>query len=119
MKIRQIKTQRDLEQVKVLAERYGLNLPSEGTVIVVENNAGEIVAFANMRGVIMIEPFVSASPQASLHLWKHIYNESRNRGVKILRCFAKERDIKLFTKLGFYRIFEKNIPMEINFYKKQ
>lgn len=108
----------DREQIEKLAEKHGLNLPGEGTVIVVENKEGEITAFTNIRTVLMIEPFISDTPFASEKLWEHIQAKAQLGGFKILRCFAQERNKSLFEKLGFYRIFEKHIPMEINFYKK-
>ena len=108
----------DSEQINKLAEKHGLSLPGEGTVIVAENSDGEITAFVNIRAVLMIEPFVSDNPFASDKLWEHIKTQTQLGGFKILRCFAQERHRSLFEKLGFYRIFEKHIPLEINFYKK-
>lgn len=115
--ITRLATAKDNEQIEKLAEKHGLNLPGEGTVIVAENKEGEITAFVNIRAVLMIEPFVSDTPFASEKLWEHIQTKTQLGGFKILRCFAQERHISLFEKLGFYRIFEKHIPMEINFYK--
>ena len=116
MEIRQA-IQKDWEQIEQLAKEQGISLPKDGTYIVAVNDNGNIRAFANMRGVIMIEPFISASPQASQKLWNHIAGVASEKGIKILRCFAKEKDVKLFTKLGFYKVFKKMIPMEINFFK--
>jgi len=115
MKVRQA-TQEDWEQIVKLANESEILLTKEGTYLVAVNDNGNVRAFANMRGVIMIEPFVSASPQASDKLWKHISTEAMQKNIKIIRCFVKENNVNLFTKLGFYKIFKKLIPMEINFY---
>jgi len=109
---------KDMGRIKQLAEKNNLSLPDEGLVVVVEAD-DKIEAFANIRAVLMIEPFVSENPIASKKLWEHIKTKTQLGGFKILRCFAQEKDKNLFGKLGFYRIFEKHIPMEINFYKSK
>lgn len=106
---------KDFAKIKELAHKHAISLPQDGSYIVVENSEGEIKAFANMRGVIMIEPFISTSPQTSRKLWNYISKTSQSRGVKILRCFTQEKNVKLLSKLGFYRAFKNLIPMEINF----
>lgn len=116
MKVRQAE-QEDFEQIESLAKEQGINLSNEGAYLVAVNENNNVRAFVNMRGVIMVEPFVSKSPQASEKLWNHIVAHATSKQINIIRCFAKEKDVKLYTKLGFYKVFKKMIPMEINFFK--
>jgi N-acetylglutamate synthase-like GNAT family acetyltransferase len=106
----------DLDQIKKLADKNGITIPNEGKLIVAETTTGAIVGFVNIRPVFMIEPFICDNPFGSRKLWEHIQRKSKEGQVKILRCFAQEKHLGLFKKLGFYRIFQKHIPLEINFY---
>lgn len=117
MTIREAK-QEDLEQILKLADKHGISIPSEGKIIVAETTTGIIAGFVNIRPVIMIEPFICDNPLGAEKLWEYIKKKSEKGGVKILRCFAQEKHLKLFKRLGFYRIFQKHISLEINFYKK-
>jgi len=115
MKIRAGK-QEDLEQLMKLAEKHNILLPGEGTIFVAETEAGKIEGFVNMRSVMMIEPFICENPLVANKIWEYIKERSEKGNIKILRCFAQKKHTKLFKRLGFYRIFAKNIPLEINFY---
>jgi hypothetical protein len=115
MKIREAVSE-DMPQLIELAEKHGLSIPKEGTIVVAESNSGKIEAFANIRFVAMLEPVVIENPLIGAKLWNYVAEESRKKGIKILRCFAQEKHVKLLKKLGFYSVFKKSRPMEINFY---
>lgn len=104
----------DYEAITELANKYKISLPSEGKIIVAENSKGKIVAFANIRPVIFIEPFIGENPLVGYQLWEYIKEKSIKGKIKIIRCFAEPKHFKLFRKLGFKRVFNKKIPMEIN-----
>ena len=106
----------DLDQIKKLAEKNGITIPDEGKLIVAETKEGTITGFVNIRPVFMIEPFICENPLGADRLWEYIQEKSQEGQIKILRCFAQEKHLSLFKKLGFYRIFQKHIPLEINFY---
>jgi N-acetylglutamate synthase-like GNAT family acetyltransferase len=106
----------DLEQIKKIADKNGITIPKEGKLIVAETKTGSIAGFVNIRPVFMIEPFICENPLGADRLWEYIQEKSKEGQVKILRCFAQEKHLRLFKKLGFYRIFKKHIPLEINFY---
>jgi len=107
----------DLDQIKKLAEKYKINLPIEGKVIVSVTNSGKIEGFIVLRNVLMIEPFICENPIMANKLWDYVKEKVESGGVKIIRCFAQPRHEKLYKKLGFYRIFKEFKSMEINFYK--
>ena len=114
--IRQAKEE-DLTQVRELAEKHKLPLPAEGNLIVAVTVSGKVEAFANIRPVFTIEPFVCENSLAGKKLWDYIENRTRKSSIKILRCFIEQKNEKLLKKLGFYRIFKKSLTMEINFYQ--
>lgn len=107
----------DQEQIEELAKKYGLDLPSEGKIVVAETDEGEIKAFVNLRSVIFVEPFVAENPMLGKKLWDYLKYKSNEGGIKIMRCFAKTENQKLYEKLGFYEIFNDMKAMEINFWK--
>lgn len=115
MKIRDYEV-KDYDTVKALVEKHKLNFPTGGKLIVAETNSGKVEAFANIRPVYMIEPLVCENPLMADKLWGHIVKKSREGNVKILRCFVQQKHIKLLKRIGFYEIFKKHIPVEINFY---
>lgn len=117
MKIREAKTE-DIQTLNEMAVKYKLDLPPDGTVIVAETNSGKIEAFAILRGVYFVEPLISENPLATKDLWDYIKEKSIKKNVRILRCFAEPKHFKLLKKIGFYQVFEKKIPMEINFYNQ-
>jgi N-acetylglutamate synthase-like GNAT family acetyltransferase len=115
MIIREAKPE-DTEELKSLAEKYKIDVPGDGKIVLAESSSGKIEAFVNIRPVFMIEPFVCENPLIGAKLWDYIARKSTIGGIKILRCYAQEKHLKLFKKLGFYRVFKKYIPMEINFF---
>lgn len=115
MRIRDAKIE-DLEQIEELAKKHDLGLPSEGKIIVAETEDGKIEGFVNLRSVVMIEPFICENPLAANKLWEYVKDKSEKGNVKIIRCFAQPKHESLFKRLGFYGIFTKEIPLEINFY---
>lgn len=110
MTIREAKIE-DMEQIETLAEKYGLSVPYDGKLIVAEDN-GVIKAFVNIRIVTMIEPFISESPTIGKKLWDYIERKIQKKQFPIIRCFTKQKNEKLFTKLGFSKVFESEITME-------
>lgn len=108
----------DYEKVKEFVERNGLAMPSEGQLIINEDETGEIKAAVNLRKVIFIEPLVSESPLHAKKLWDYVEKKIIDNGIKIIRCTAERKNIKLFKKLGFYEAFEKSILLEKNYYKE-
>lgn len=110
-------TPEDIPRINELAEKYGLSVPYDGKTVIAESNSGKIEAFVNVRPVFMIEPFVCENPLTGAKLWNYVAEKTEKGGIKILRCFAQQKHVRLFKKLGFYRIFRKAIPLEINFYK--
>lgn len=111
MKIRDYEIS-DYPRIKELADKYKINLPYEGKLIVAEDKNGEIKAFANIRLVPMIEPFISENTMIGNKLWNYIEEKTRKGGVKITRCFTESKNEGLFKRLGFYRIFNKHCFME-------
>lgn len=118
MKIRDYIPEKDYEQVKKLAEKYKLNIPKDGKIIIVENNNGEIKSFVNLRLVLYAEPFVSESPIYGKELWDYIEKKIEEKGIKIIRCFTKGKNLELFKKLGFYEAFGDQTALEKNFYSE-
>ncbi len=118
MQIRDAKEE-DLPRLQELADKYKLNLPDvgEGTIVLAESNSGKITDFLMIRGVYFLEPVVSENPLAMYQLWKYVSQKSKEHNIKIMRCFAQPKHFNLLKRIGFYRIFKKYIPMEINFYK--
>lgn len=113
MNIRESKIE-DVEQIKALCKKYGLEISREAKVIVAENNYGKITGFIAIRPVIFIEPMICENPIASVKLWKYVKDKLTDGGVGITRIFIKKKYYNLLKKLGFKRIFNKEIPMEIN-----
>ena len=106
----------DFEQVKSLAEKHGLNLPSDSKIIVAESNTGKIEGFVALRSVLMIEPMVSENPIVAVKLWNYVEEKIKKGGIKVVRCFADTKKEKTYKKVGFYRIFKKMLFLEKNYY---
>ena len=117
MTIKQIGKERNDEVIKY-AEKFGIDLPKDGTLVIAESNTGKVEGLFNIRTVFMIEPFICENPLIASKLWNFIATKSTLGGVKIMRAFVKEKNIKLLEKLGFYRVFKKHMIYEINFYEK-
>jgi hypothetical protein len=108
----------DSEKVKELAERNSLSLPAEGKIIIAEDDNGEIKSFVNVRLVTMIEPMVSENPVIGKKLFDYVEEKIKGSGIKILRCFAEEKNVNLFKKLGFYECFGDHKILEKNYYSE-
>lgn len=108
----------DYEKVKEFIERNGLTMPTEGQLIINEDDTGEIKAVVNLRKVIFIEPLVSESPLYTKKLWDYVEDNIRKNAIKIVRCVAEEKNINLFKKVGFYEPFEESKLLEKNYYKE-
>ena len=102
---------KDMEQINALAEKYGLSVPSEGKLLVAEEN-GVIKAFVNVRFVTFITPFVSENPVIGKKLWDYVDDRLRKSGIKLVQCFTKEKNVNLFEKLGFNKVFGDQAIME-------
>jgi hypothetical protein len=117
MKIRDY-IESDFEKVKELAERNGLSFPSEGKIILAEDDNGEIKSFINVRLVTFIEPMASENPVIGKKLFDYVEKKIKEKGIKIIRCFAEEKNVNLFKKLGFYECFGDHKILEKNFYSE-
>lgn len=116
MTIKKAETHEEFEQIEALAKKNNLEVPTEGTKLIAVNSKNKVTAFVNMRGVMMIEPFVGDEPNAAVKLWNHIAQQAEGNGVRIMRCFVEPKTEKILKKLGFYRVFKKHKAYEINFY---
>lgn len=105
----------DYQEIKALAEKYNINLPIEGKVIVAVDDNNKVVSFMIMRGIMMIEPFIGENSLANKHLFDKFEWLMNISDVKIVRCNIEKKNIKLLEKLGFYRVFEKHVQMEKNY----
>ncbi len=113
-----IEIQEDRTGLEELASKYGLNLPTDGICITAKDEQGNIKGFVNLRAVLMVEPVVvENNPLITIKLWNFIKQELIKNNITILRGFAKKEHVNFYKKLGFYKIFEDNIPMETNFYQ--
>lgn len=101
----------DTEQVKALCEKYKINMPTEGKIIVVEEN-GIIKSFVCMKYVMMISPFVSESPVYSKWLYNFLEERIKENNIPIVECFIEKHNEGLLNKLGFQRIFPDHLIME-------
>ena len=108
---------KDREQVEKLAEKYGFPFPEDGKIIVAESE-GEIKAFTSIRFVPFIEPFIAESSFAGKQLFDFMEERLIEGKVPIVRCFTKKENVKLFEKLGFYKVYESEIPLEKNYYRE-
>jgi len=115
MRIRDYKKE-DYEQVKTLAVKHGLNLPSDSKIIVAESYSGKIEGFVSVRNVLFIEPIVSDNPIMAVKLWNYVEEKIKKGGIKVVRCFADSKKEKTYKKVGFYRIFKKMLFLEKNYY---
>lgn len=111
MKIRERRSE-DTRQIIALAERHQMDIPEGGKLILAENDKGEIKAMVNVRLVMMIEPFISESPAASVKLWNDVEAKIKEKGIRLVRCFTDGKNEKLFNKVGFFRVFRDKIIME-------
>ncbi len=102
---------KDMEQVRALSEKYNLNLPGDGVLMVAENE-GKIWGYTILRPLVMIEPFVSESITASKRLYEVIHQMLEIENAHILRCNIKKENKNLLSKLGFTQVFENLIQME-------
>lgn len=118
MKIREYKPE-DYDKVKDLAEKHNLNLPSEGKIILAEDDEGRIVSFINFRMVLFIEPFVSENPLAGKKLFDEAEKRIKEGNLRIVRCFTDVNNKELLEKLGFYEINELLVPFEKNYYSSE
>jgi len=115
-KIRDYILENDSSKIKEFSEKYGLFVPEEGKIIIAEDNNGEIKAIANLRYVLMIEPFISENPMTGKKLFDWIENKIKEAGIKIIRCYANDKNAGLFKKIGFYEVFENHKILEKNYY---
>ena len=109
---------KDREQVEKLAEKYGFPFPEDGKIIVAEDGNGNIKAFTCIRFVATIEPFIGESSFAGKQLFDFMEERLIEGKVPIVRCFTKKENVKLFEKLGFYKVYESEIPLEKNYYRE-
>lgn len=115
MIIREYKAE-DLEQLITLAQQHNLLLPPNGMVNVAEGSDGQIKGMMLIRLVPTIEPFICTNPVTAKKLFETTM-EQINQVMKdhnIIRCYVKPEHVDLFSKFGFYKVFENNIIMERN-----
>lgn len=110
-------TEKYYEEVKELAMKHNLDLPSEGKMLLGLDESGKVKSLSIIRMVPTIEPMISENPIVGNELWNHIKERSKGQ-LKILRCFAKEEHIGLYKKLGFTEVFEGYTPMEFIVHKE-
>lgn len=114
MIIREFKTE-DIDQLVTLAQQHNLLLPPNGMVNVAEGSDG-IKGMMLVRLVPTIEPFICTNPVTAKKLFETTM-EQINQVMKdhnIIRCYVKPEHVDLFSKFGFYKVFENNIIMERN-----
>lgn len=110
MTIREAKIE-DIEQVEAMAEKYGLCVPYDGKLLIAENE-GKIKAFVNVRTVTVITPFVSENPMIGKKLWDYVEEKFQKGGIRLIQCITKEKNINLFKRLGFNKVFGDQVIME-------
>lgn len=106
----------DSNKINEFEKKYNITFPKEGKLIIAEDNNGQIKAIANLRFVLMIEPFISENAIIGKKLWDYIENYIKEKGIKIIRCFANEKNAKIFKKAGFYECFENHKILEKNYW---
>jgi hypothetical protein len=113
MKIREYQED-DFTQLVDLAKQHNINLPPSGMVNVAEDDAGKIIGTMLIRLVPTIEPFICTNPIASKKLFDVTFNQAREKMIdmNILRCYANQKNVETYKKLGFYEIFKNYSIME-------
>lgn len=106
---------KDLSQLKSLAKQHNLVLPPNGMVNVAEDS-GQIIGMMLIRLVPTIEPFICTNPLVAKKLYDTTIKqvETVMSDLNIIRCYVKPEHFNLYSKLGFYKVFEKQIIMERN-----
>jgi N-acetylglutamate synthase-like GNAT family acetyltransferase len=105
----------DFEQIKKLAVSYNLNLPEFfSNCYVAVDKDDKIIAFAVIRYVPMIEPFISDNSLAGKRLFDMMIKELKENKMNLVcRCNIEPENKDLLEKLGFEQVFEDSIQMEL------
>jgi N-acetylglutamate synthase-like GNAT family acetyltransferase len=102
----------DIDQINELAEKYGLDVPHDGTLVVAEDSEGSIKAFVNLRPVMMVSPFVAENPVMGKKLYDYCEEKLKQNNYSLLQCYVEPYNKGLLEKLGFKQIFSEHIIME-------
>jgi len=112
MRIRQYQAN-DIEQCFKLGVKYNINLPNDGSVMVAQDDSGNVKAFMIVRPIIIIEPFISENPLAGKKLFESFIEALKlTSPYKMIRANIDPENKQLLEKLGFDQVFEDKIQME-------
>lgn len=102
----------EIEAVNKLAAKYNITVPADARIIIAVNDEGEIRAFAGLRPVITVTPFVSENPRMGKELFDHAEGYMKSLGYPLVQCITDPENEGLFNKLEFAKVFEGKIIME-------
>lgn len=111
MKLREA-TLQDMPELKDMALKYEIDFPEDARILIAENDEGEIKAFAALRPMVQITPFISENPLIGKKLFDHMQDYLQSFHYPMVQCFTDPENKDLFTKLGFQQVFDDKIIME-------